>query len=478
MPFLLLLLLALTCLPVAWPEPPEWLGAPGSVLLTWAGILFLAVLAIVLTCLYRRWMNRQPDERFSFLKRFNRLRRRYLLLLMAYYLFALFFLGWGHSLQSRWPGHPQHVPGLQVLLLAPFFTGLVTSWLCFYHVEKAAHGELMLGQPFPGPWSYLALQIRHNLLLVVPPLFLLLFEQALFFFWPGLHENEALLPFLAVGLLGTAFLSIPLLLRYFLGLTPLPDCPLRTRLEAAARRMKFRFSNILVWDTRNSMANAMVTGLLPWVRYIVVTDRLVAELNHEEIEAVFGHEVGHVRHHHMLFYILFLLGSLLALGVLGQMLMDVLRSEGVRGFLGDLAPALVSRLENNEVFLMVPLLALIAVYVFLAFGYISRRCERQADVFGASVTSCEAFIDALDKVAHINGIPREKPGWLSSWQHGTIAQRVAFIERMKENPAEGVLYQRRIGRLKWSMALGLAGFLSLSLVLLGPTRLWEILKHM
>ncbi len=58
------------------------------------------------------------------------------------------------------------------------------------------------------------------------------------------------------------------------------------------------------------MVNAMVVGLFPILRYVVVTDRLSAELTPEEIEAVFGHEVGHVKHRHMTYYLFFMMVSL------------------------------------------------------------------------------------------------------------------------------------------------------------------------
>ena len=35
-----------------------------------------------------------------------------------------------------------------------------------------------------------------------------------------------------------------------------------------ARRLNFRYSDILLWDTRQGVANAMVAGPLPWVRYL------------------------------------------------------------------------------------------------------------------------------------------------------------------------------------------------------------------
>src|SRR5688572_1146811 len=116
MPFVLLLLLALTCLPVAWPEPPEWLGMTGSVVATWAGILLLGAVAVLLTWRLGRRLAAEPVARGPLLRQFNRLRRKYLLLLMGYYLLALFALGWGYTLHDQWPGHPQHVPGMQLML--------------------------------------------------------------------------------------------------------------------------------------------------------------------------------------------------------------------------------------------------------------------------------------------------------------------------------------------------------------------------
>src|SRR5205823_6648830 len=90
--------------------------------------------------------------------------------------------------------------------------------------------------------------------------------------------------------LGAMFVTLPWWVRLLLGLRPLPDGPLRTRLAAASRRLRFRCSNLLVWNTRSAMANAMVIGLLPWIRYVVFTDRLLEDFSPDEVEAVFGHE--------------------------------------------------------------------------------------------------------------------------------------------------------------------------------------------
>src|SRR5262249_54095102 len=123
-------------------------------------------------------------------------------------------------------------------------------------------------------------------------------------------HNDWRFQIVAVLLLAAVFVGMPWTLRLLLGLRPLPDGELRDRLLAASRRLNFRCSDILLWDTHGGGANAMVVGIVPMVRYVLLTDRLTTEMTGDEVEAVFGHEVGHVKHRHMLYYLGFLLISL------------------------------------------------------------------------------------------------------------------------------------------------------------------------
>ena len=75
--------------------------------------------------------------------------------------------------------------------------------------------------------------------------------------------------------------------------------PCRDRLIAAAERLHFPFSDICIWHTRHGVANAMVTGFSPRPRYILLSDLLLENLEPDEIEAVFCHEIGHIRHRHI-----------------------------------------------------------------------------------------------------------------------------------------------------------------------------------
>jgi Zn-dependent protease with chaperone function len=268
----------------------------------------------------------------------------------------------------------------------------------------------------------------------------------------------------------------PWVLRLVLGVRPLPPGPLRDRLEATARRLRFRYSDILLWDTRGGVANAMVAGPIPWVRYVFLSDRLLDQLTPDEVEAVFGHEVGHVRHGHLLYYMAFM--------VLSLMLLIGLWTLGLQLVFGESSASEMA--GAWETWRDGPAMLLMGAYVFVVFGFLSRRCERQADVYGCRAVSCPAatctghapdvalapagrglcptgirtFINALNKVADLNGISRRKPGWLQAWLHASIGRRVDFLEQLMTDRALEARFQRRLGLLKWGLLLGLGAALA------------------
>jgi uncharacterized protein (TIGR03067 family) len=468
MSVMLLLVLALVSMQKSWPRPPNWLenslGSTGPLTATLACIMLVWTIGSLYAWFCSRAIRRDPSQARRRLKRFHARQKIYFAMLTAAFLGCLYFLGWGQFSQSRWIW-----PGQQIVLLTPFLLGLVGSWARFYDPEKALHqveaqsidalrafetGDSTPSHvPFLSRKTYLGLQIRFNLLLIAPPLFLMLLRETFLWSLPGMAHSRMFEPAFFTVFLLMALVGMPWMLRIFLGLRPLPAGPLRERLEDTVRRLKFRFSAILLWNTRNSSANAMVTGILPWPRYIVLTDQLLRDLSPDEVEAVIGHEIGHVKHHHMFFYMMFLFASLVSLGMIWQFCEIFLRSKYALDLAQDWIPTLAPWLEKNNLDLITafpPLLA-VALYLFLVFGYLSRCCETQADIFGSRTVSNEVFISALEKVAILNSIPREKPGWLSSWRHPTIANRVDFLRRMAEDPGMERRFQRRVGALKWSL---------------------------
>jgi STE24 endopeptidase len=532
MPFLLIVFLTLACLPEVgsgWPHP-FWTSSPALAgLLTWLTVALLVGWAWWTSRRTCRGVARDPSRREYFLRRYERMRWTYQFALMGAYVGMLCLCGWGWAVGELWartvidPESPQHpfrvaLHGAELLILAPFLTAMILSWACFYDAEQAAQAATHPSSPdhllsalleeeaalrstagptYGGRWSYVLFKFRNTLVMVFVPLLLLVGQKELFRFFPDLvREWGDLVAGLGVLMVLTVFASLPWVFRLVLNLKPLPDGPLRRRLLATAKRMDFRCSEIMLWNTRDSMANAMVVGILPWLRYVVFTDRLLEEFTEDEVEAVFGHEMGHVKHHHMAYYFAFLMASMMVLALMISFLLGGKQTEGPPTAVSTQAPVEAApvpgdfmNLSSHEYLRQAPLMLLLLVYVFVVFGFVSRRCERQADIYGCRAVSCSRpdclmhdrdvvlashgkglcrtgvriFIQALDKVALLNGISREKPGYLQSWQHSTIARRVAFLQAMLTDATLEPRFQRRLLLVK----CGLFVVLGMVLVVLG-----------
>lgn len=477
MPIVLTLFLAICCAPVPWAEPfwgnRPWLSAAAT-----AGLLGVVIARFIWVTAKTLRMMRVPGHRSEMLYRYSRTRARGLLWLMGTFGIALNYGGWGWTVTtmlSAGPDEPMRFGG-EFLIIAPFLGALVASWLAFYPVEREFSRT-------PNLISYMVFQFRQQMVLALLPITLVVCEQSIRRSYPEAAERTWFHLLSISGVLGVLILA-PWVLRIVLGWRPLPAGPLRELLMLSARRLKFRFSDLMLWPTHGAVANAMVAGILPNPRYVLMTDKLISELTADELEAVLGHEIGHVRHRHLILYVLFVGLSLAVLAGFAQWADQVLPANGW------LRTTIVGLGEWGTLATMV----LAAVYVLFAFGFVSRRCEREADLFGCRAVSCgrldcdghanhalisgvttqtppcptgiRTFIAALERVAVSNGISRDKPGWLSSWQHGSIARRVAFLESAMHDPA---VEQRFRSRMRWFKlaVIGVLATLAVTLSLAG-----------
>lgn len=492
MSFLLMVFLTLICLFPTFPAPP-WEATPeAAVVSTLLAVGVVGLHAYWISRRVSRPLSRDPNLRDYLLMRYERHRFVHQILQFGVYGLVLGLLGWGWAVRQLWTWKTGHLPGIDLLTLAPFLAGQMLTWAFYYDADRAAHraahrlldgdpfahawleGRSVTLSPFGSRWSYVAFHLRQKLALVLLPVLLLILRQEVDRQFPHAWESAPWLMNLAgVGSLGVVLIGMPMMIYLALGLTPLPNGPLRDRLLAANRRLGFRCTNLLVWNTRNGMANAMVIGLVPWLRFVVFTDRLLEEFTPDEVEAVFGHEVGHIRHQHMLYYLVFLMLSMTALGVIGDYyLLPWLAQIGEQ--LVEWQPWLPSSLGEwlgpGGYLAPIPVVVLLLVYIFVVFGYLSRQCERQADLFGCRAVSCQdracdghpegthypergqglcptgirTFIAALEKVALVNGIDRDQPGFLQSWQHSTIARRVSILRQVLLEPEIEGQFQRRL----------------------------------
>jgi len=493
-----IVVVAILSLVLAFPEP-IWraVTAPSAVMATVVAATLLApAIALVTTWRSIRLLERDPHQP-----------GRGQTALGSGTLAVQALLGTGHGLLllmtdflqligrlpvvGNWPVLPA------VLAIIPFLLSLLLSWLALYPADRAVRQialevYLFRGRPVRPVWTlrqYLAHNLRHQLLFVLVPMLLivaardviLLFEENLIALTGHPYVADILLGISA----GTVALVAPEILRHIWSTRRLPDGPLRRRLEAVCRLLGLRYREILLWRAGGPVANAAVMGVFAPLRYVLITDGLLEQLDDTKIEAVFGHEAGHVKRHHILFFLLFALISGCAVTLFS------LRTRQLDA----------ASLEFQALAIAVG--AALLVKWTVVFGWLSRRFERQADMYSVRVlalaglpcsgpcalhhgasspmapplsgaplcrTAAALFGDTLHEVAVLNGLSPQA----RSWRHGSISQRSRTLLSLALNPRAAARAERTVQITKLIILLAAIGF---SLWTAWDLRIWQFLSR-
>ncbi len=439
LPFLLSVLLLYAPLP-AVPAAEAWGVIAGGVAVLAvlnAGICWLGTrLALRLQRTSWRLGELAAARVFSFLKG----------LVVGLVAADVFVLRWPLLVEALLSRHRWVVLADDLLLLLPAVV-MVLTVMAFEHQVEVRQGRVALGLG-----RYLWLRFRVELGIILGPWLALVLVtdvlHALFYDSPHAMLAETLG---TGGVLATLVVLSPLLLRRVWSTSPLPEGPLRERLDEFCQRTGFRCREILVWHTHDHLTNAGIIGPFPLLRYVLLTDALVSRCTEDEIEAVFAHEVGHARQHHLAFYLLLALAFL----VFNINLMDLL------AWLGWVRP--LDHILGFDMTLRqaVALLGFAAFYWLVVFGFISRRMEQQADLFSLrKIERPETFLTALEKLGSLNRAPRR----LSFWRHFSIGRRVDFLQDVLEDPSVGRRFLLKVSLIK--VVTGVAFLAALARLLL------------
>ena len=264
-----------------------------------------------------------------------------------------------------------------LILLAPALLAWSLFWAAYYGMEKAMHDRSLPYRlahrlplhEMPTCSQFVWMNLRHNCYLFIPIGIVSVVESA-----GALLNSQWQYASLALSGLSMPLLLVftPTLVVRFWDTVPLAG-PLRQRLNALAARHHLRFSDILIWKTHHTVTNAGFFGLVPFGRYLLLTDSLLESLDDRQIEAVFAHEVGHGVHHHTWWYA----GAVCAFAVLG-----VGGTDWLATFLPPTWHVFGYPLERDLIAGGI-LLCLTGLFLTFGFSLISRRFEHQADWFAA-----------------------------------------------------------------------------------------------
>lgn len=414
------------------------------------------------------------------LRRFNQAMLSAKMLLLIWFSIGLFYLGWGNTvlaLLGSLGEAPFETPGALLSTIPVLLAWSGLFWAQFPADRSFREQSLLLQlesnlpvQMPPNFWSAYFANLRLHVLFVVIPvvLVLILRDAVLLVLRKTGHMATAGSGIEELLLFGASFVIFaiaPEILRFILHTHPLPPGHLRNRLERLCRENRLRYRDILLWRTHHSLSNAAVMGIVPFFRYVLLSDLLIATMTDEEIEAVFAHEAGHIKNHHMAWYLMITVTLIVSLAGPISWLEDVLNHDWPRVFDPQFATVFVEGLTT--------------VLLMTIFGLVSRRFERQADVYAArwiqknhnqAIASipdlapelaqyahvdavgqygAAVFNSALRRAASVNHVPLHARNFI----HGSIASRMQFLQHLSRAPERTFAFEGLINLLKLTIFL-------------------------
>lgn len=187
------------------------------------------------------------------------------------------------------------------------------------------------------------------------------------------------------------------------------DEPLRRRVLAMCTAQGLRVRDVRGIRARSvRMANAMITGVLPAARFVLLTDHLIDNLDDDELDAIVAHEIAHGRQHHLLLKTGCWLGLVVVLAA----------AVALAGGLGA----------------VLPLVALaLFVAAFLVQGRLGVRLEERADDYACRQVGVDPVVRALEKLATLNMTKRRTGAlWDALQQHPGLERRIARLQPVRQ----------------------------------------------
>lgn len=378
----------------------------------------------------------------------------------------------------------------ELLAALPAFALLLWRWYAYYPVERRIREASLIrsldhNDPVYPLWTrgqYLLAHARHHMGLILGPILPLLAWMEWLGRLAGADGREPVLSPGTAGLLSfagalTIFLFAPVMIVRMWDTEPLPEGEIRGTLMEMCRRAGVKVRDLLLWKSHGGIVNAAVMGLVAPLRYVLLSDGLLDQLDRRHIAAVMAHELGHVKKKHMPTLALVAVGSMGLLQLAGGLVLELVQPAAREAFrVGDHATVAI-------------VFGGLGFAWLAGFGWVSRRIEREADTFAVrtlaeshseppTATEREAqgqptsassplvigeaparqMIDALQRVADLAHIDTRR----RSWRHGSIAWRQQYLRGLIGQPLDKLPIDRTLRLIRFASVATVIGVVALS----------------
>ena len=208
------------------------------------------------------------------------------------------------------------------------------------------------------------------------------------------------------------------------------DSELVKRLSELSEKAQTKIAGVKIWNTfKEPLPNAAVAGLISKFRFVYITDYLLDVFSDEQVEAVVGHELGHLRLSHVTIYLLYSINAIL-LAILAKSFLII-------NFPYFYVHSILSYVLELAIF--IPAFA-------ITFTALARHCERQADIFSSIITKKESFISSMLALKLLLG---SKPKWFPNWllTHPEAEERVENVTKTNISQIDSLIKSSKIMKL-------------------------------
>ena len=364
-------------------------------------------------------------------------------------------LGWPTIVRNDW--QLDRIPLLDELVIAlPIIGSITIAWILLHSAEQTLvknRESTRLQFNIHDAWRSASARLRLICGLLLLPL-------AIFFLSRDVVSMMA--PSGGVSQWTTAMLLIDLIILVFLypwlisktwQTRDIQDRSLLARLNRAAAESGMTPLKTKFWKTGRQLANAVVVGLIPRTRTVFLSDLLIEYFETDEIEAIYHHELAHLRCRHLpLRFCYLILPVVIGLLILSHTEIGVLLTGGTM----PTWPATLCWIG----------LAMVALTYYILFvNWMLRHSEIEADMVACLNANrefdekrAEVYRLALLKMAALTPELYDR----NTLAHPSIKSRIQWLSHCCIMPCRVTYFRRRFRRIQICVILSIGTITSLT----------------